>query len=102
MDNRHPFEKANNVVIEWYLRHFEKRLKSEESFKFLFLAHLSTIAYILLIIKYSLNLYFSFDYEIKLCLYDVSVLFGGISKYNTIYFDLCLDFRPNTEFEVFI
>ena len=74
-----------NRIMEFYLNSFRKRLDRNESFKIILLAHFFTFGYIFLLIKYGISLVIDFDYEIKLYLYDLSVIIGGIPKYNKIY-----------------
>ena len=51
--------------------------------KFLFFNCLAFI-YLIIILKYSLNLYINFDFKTKLLLYDLSPLLGGVQKFNNI------------------
>ena len=76
----------HNFIIDFYLNSFQKRLLNTESHKNLLIGFILKFCYILIISKYCLSLVIDFDYEIKLYLYDLSVILGGIPKYNTIYF----------------
>ena len=92
---------SSNFIIDSYLKSFEKRVGyyNNNNKNLLLGGKILTFIYLLLLLKYSLNLFIDFDYEIKLYLYDLSVIFGGIPKFNTIYlifvwiFALTLNFK---------
>ena len=75
-----------NRIMQFYLNSFRKRLDKTESRKRLLLAHIINLCYILIIFKYGISLVIDFDYEIKLYLYDLSMILGGIERYNKIFF----------------
>lgn len=85
MDKSSEHNVATNVIIDLYLKNFEKRLKNKESFKSVFFAKFSAFLYVFMIIKYGLNLFIPMSNEMKLYLFDLSVILGGVPKYNTIY-----------------
>ena len=78
----HP---PHNRIIEFNLNGFRKRLDKTERRKILLLAHIINLSYLFMIFKYGISLIIDFDFEIKLYLYDLSVILGGIPKYNVIY-----------------
>ena len=78
-------EPPRHFLVDSCLKNYRKRLEGNKSLKNLFIAYIIGFCYILMIIKYSLSLFIEFDYEMKLYLYDLSVIIGGIPKYNTIF-----------------
>ena len=101
MADKHPicYEIVKNVIIDFYLDCFERRIRNNENFMYVLVNRIVQIFYFLLIIKYSLSLFIEFNYEMKLYLFDLSLLFGGIYKYNNLFllltfiFGLTLNFK---------
>ena len=77
-------ENMNNYFIDMYIDGFENRMNKQESFKTrLFFKVLPTIL-ALILLKNIFCLFFDFSNETKLLLYDLSILLGGIQKFNGI------------------
>ena len=67
------------------LASIERRAKSQQKFKNQMFFYFSTIIYITVILKYTFSLFIDFSYETKLLLFDLSILLGGIPKFNKIF-----------------
>ena len=70
-------------LINLYLDKSTQNTIKKKRLKFLF--YLLSFDYIITICKYLLTLFFDFSYETNLLLYDLSILLGGIPKFNRIF-----------------
>ena len=83
---------VKHPVIDFYLDGFERRIDNREKFIIVLINNVFKLFYIILLIKYSLNLFNEFDYEINLYSFDLSLLYGGIYEFNNIFVLLSLTF----------
>ena len=86
--------RVDNFIIDFYLDEFRKRRESK-SFKHLIIQsinYFTLISKLICIFALSLSFILKLKYETKLYLFDISMFFGGIEKYNRIMFILCLVF----------
>ena len=75
---------TENFLIDFYLKRFQKRYENNETTKTIIIYYLMNLCFVLMLFKYVLCLFVRFDYQTSLYLYDLSVLLGGIPRYNLI------------------
>ncbi len=73
---------VNNYFIDNYLNQLRERLENVK--KNNFKDYLFILLYLFNVFKYILLLSVKFDYETRILLYDMSLFFGGVEKYNKI------------------
>ena len=77
-------KRVKNFLIDYYLDGFKKRREGRENKLIVLINYFTIISYFVCIFKYSLSFVFKLKYETKLLLFDISLFFGGIEKYNKI------------------
>jgi hypothetical protein len=78
-ENKSP---VNNYFVDNYLNQLRARLEAIRNPNFK--DYLFVLIYLLNVFKYILLLSVKFDYETRILLYDMSLFFGGVEKYNKI------------------
>ena len=71
-----------NLLIDYYLNSFNKRQHNCENKLTICCNYLTLFCYIICIVKYFLAFIIEFDFETNLLIFEMSVLLGGIEKYN--------------------
>ena len=75
---------CRNLFIEFYLDRFESRVTNQERYAFKLASSFLLVLNIILIIKYTLNLFVEFNYETQFYWYDFTLFLGGIKHYNNM------------------
>ena len=75
-----------NILIDTYLDSFRKRQQNCENKFVIFFNYLTIFCYAVCLVKYCLAFAIEFDFETNLIIFEISVFFGGIQKYNRIVF----------------
>ena len=74
---------SKNYLINFYLDNSDQRRAKNRKFRILF--YLMIFNYIIIIFKYVVSLFIGFNNETNLLLFDLSILLGGIPKFNKIF-----------------
>ena len=75
---------ATNLLIDCYINSYKKRRQNSEKKIIIFINYFTIISNLIFIFNLCLGLVFKLKYETKLLLFDLSMFFGGIEKYNKI------------------
>jgi len=78
--------KENSYFINYYFNSLNRRLDANKGL--LVRDYLIMFSSFILSLKFFMMLFIEFDYETRLILFDISLFFGGIQKYNTLIFFL--------------
>lgn len=85
MNENNKTKIAKSFLVDIYLNSFHRRFEKREEKLIILFNYFVIFLCLVFLIEFSLGLIIDFKYETKLYIFDITMFFGGIEKYNKIF-----------------